>query len=64
MRTQLLDNTVTALTESAQRQIKPRGPTVRTRLIIEVSLKLEFEFEADGDSSLTGGCVALRAYRI
>jgi hypothetical protein len=62
MRTQLFDNAVTALTEIAQRQIERCGPTARTRLIIEVALKLEFEL--DSDSSLTGGYIALRAYRV
>jgi hypothetical protein len=61
MRTQLIDNIVTPLTESGKRQIERGGPIVHTRLIIEVALKLEFE--ADGDTSLAGGCIALRAYR-
>ena len=62
MRTQFLDNTVTALTERSQRQIERPGPKVRIRLIIEVALK--FEFETGDDSSLTGGYFALCAYRV
>jgi hypothetical protein len=62
MHTQLLDNSVPALSEIAQRQIDRCGPTARIRLIIEVALKLEFE--VDGDFSLTGGCIAFRAYRL